>query len=84
MVPKIAVKEPIMPAIRYPIMTDAFTGKGPGADCVIAVTSNISSSSNHFNSSTYLFFIKETITNPPPKVHALNANIDLNKTHSLL
>ena len=83
-VPRIAVSEPITPAIRYPMITEAFTGSGPGADCVIAVTSSISSSSSHCSSSTNFFFIKDTMTNPPPNVHALSTNIDLNNTHSLL
>ena len=31
MVPKIAVREPTTPAMRYPMMTEAFTGRGRGS-----------------------------------------------------
>ena len=84
MVPRIAVSKPIMPPILYPIITEALTGRGPGEDCVIAVISNISLSSSHLSSSTNFFFINDTMTKPPPKVHALKTNIDLNRIHNVL
>ena len=80
-VPSTATSEPNTPLIRYPIITEALTGSGPGEDCVIAVISSISSSSNQPNSSTNFFFISDTITNPPPNVQALSINMDLNKIH---
>ena len=53
-------------------MIDTFTAIAPGEDWAMAVRSSISCSSIHPSSSTNFFRISGTITNPPPKVQALN------------
>ena len=58
-------------------------GMGPGEDWAIAVMSSISSSSSHWSSSTNFFFIRDTMTKPPPKVKALSRKVALNSCHSI-
>jgi len=49
-----------------------------------ATSSHKEKSYKHWVYRTFFFFIKETITKPPPKVQALNTNIERNNVHSLL
>ena len=70
-VAKTAVAMPIKPAVRQPTSMAAFTAIAPGQDWDRAIISSISFSSSQWSSSENFFFIKVTITKPPPNVKAL-------------
>ena len=82
-VPRMATRVPGRPHMRYPRITEALMGMGPGEDWAMAVMSSISSSSSQPSSSTNFFFIRDTMTNPPPKVKALSKKVALNSCHKM-
>lgn len=71
MVPNTATIIPIKPSTCQPTRIAALTAIAPGEDCANAVISSISCSSIQCSSSTNFFFIKVTMTKPPPKVKLL-------------
>ena len=73
----------MVPPMRVPVSTAAFTAMAPGVDWAMAAMSSISSSSIQPSSSTKRRFIRVTITKPPPKVKLLMVSILVNRIHSL-
>ena len=71
MVPSTATSIPTSPSTCQPTRIAALTAMAPGEDCASAVMSSISCSSIQCSSSTNFFFIKVTMTKPPPKVKLL-------------
>ncbi len=79
-----ATNAPVTPKILCPIIIDAFTAMAPGDDWAMAIRSRISSSFIQLSSSQNFFFIRGTMTKPPPKVKALILKVDMNKVQYLL
>ena len=82
MVPSTATSIPTSPSTCQPTRIAALTAMAPGEDCASAVISSISCSSIQCSSSTNFFFIKVTMTKPPPKVKLLMYNVLKNSFQS--
>ena len=82
MVPNTATIIPIKPSTCQPTRIAALTAIAPGEDCANAVISSISCSSIQCSSSTNFFFIKVTMTKPPPKVKLLMYSVLKNSFQS--